>query len=400
MGRQNGVYQDAKGRWRVDKLHRGERLQGRFGSHQEAEEWLIGKCAEIDAYGSVNARSMTLAEAATRYLIEEERGGKASLSTETYLLEPVIKCAGHLQIDQVHDGTLRQFVDQRLAAGKAHKTINLSLAVVRHILNRACRRWRVDVGGGRTAPVLLQVPLLTMLPLTGHQREPRPISWAEQRKLFELLPPHLKQMCLFTLNTGARDNVVVNLRWDWEIQVELAAGLMCSVFEVPREYVKGRKSLGYLVCNSIAQQVVDAARGRHDEFVFVWRRERMKNLDKAPAMPYQPIESMNNTAWQTARRKAGLDDLHVHDLRHTVGMRLREAGVAEDTRADILWHSRPGMTAHYSQAQVREVRAALELIKNEGDTQNRSLRSLAREARQQRAVSPVPSGSLQQRKTG
>jgi integrase len=67
--------------------------------------------------------------------------------------------------------------------------------------------------------------------------------------------------------------------------------------------------------------------------VFVWRRERVKNFDKAPAMQCQPIEAMNNTAWQTARRRAGMADLQVHDLRHTVGM--REAGVREDTRADM-----------------------------------------------------------------
>lgn len=52
-------------------------------------------------------------------------------------------------------------------------------------------------------------------------------------------------------------------------------------------------------------------------------------------MQYEPIEAMNNTAWQTARRRAGMADLHVHDLRHTVGMGLREAGVREDTRADM-----------------------------------------------------------------
>ncbi len=84
----------------------------------------------------------------------------------------------------------------------------------------------------------------------------------------------------------------------------------------------------------------------------------------------------------------------MHDLRHTVGMRLREAGVDEDTRADILWHTRPGMTAQYSQAQVREVRSALELIKDETGRQNRSLRSLAKEARGSEGR-PVPSGSLQ-----
>jgi len=170
------------------------------------------------------------------------------------------------------------------------------------------------------------------------------------------------------------------------------------VFEVPRQYVKGRKSEAYLVCNSVAQGLVETARGQHDEFVFVWRRERIKNLDLDPVMSYQPIQSMNNTAWQTARKKAGLADLHVHDLRHTVGMRLREAGVNEDTRADILWHKRPGMTAHYSQAQVREVRTALELVKDETGRQNRSLKSLAREVRAGLEGSRVPSGSLQKEK--
>jgi integrase len=399
MGRQNGVYQDAKGRWRVDKLHRGERLQGRFGSHQEAEAWLIAKCAEIDAFGPASARSMTVAEAATRYLLEEERAGKPSLSTESYLLEPVVECIGQLQLDQVHDATLKPLVDKRLAGGRSHKTINLSIGVVRHMLNRAARKWRVDVGGGRTVPVLLQVPLLTMLPLNGHQRDPQPISWEEQRKLLSLLPPHLARMSLFTLNTGARDNVVVNLRWTWEIEVDLG-DVRCSVFEVPRQYVKGRKSLGYLVCNSAAQDIVDTARGQHEEFVFVWRRERVKNLEEAPVMPYQPVQSMNNTAWQTARCKAGLGDLHVHDLRHTVGMRLREAGVDEDTRADVLWHKRPGMTAHYSEAQVREIRAALELIKDETGRQNRSLRSLAKQARGGVGGGRrVPSRSLQKEET-
>ena len=93
-------------------------------------------------------------------------------------------------------------------------------------------------------------------------------------------------------------------------------------------------------------------RGQHEDFVFVYRRERAKNVDLPPLMPYRAIELMNNTAWQRARREAALGDLHVHDLRHTVGMRLREAGVPEGTIADILWHSTPSMAHHYSVAQI------------------------------------------------
>ena len=88
---------------------------------------------------------------------------------------------------------------------------------------------------------------------------------------------------------------------------------------------------------------------------------------------------MNNTAWQNARRRAGLGDLHVHDLRHTVGMRLRETGVPEGTIADILWHSTKTMTQHYSVAQIVELHAALEKIKDDSGRWNKSLAMLKRE---------------------
>lgn len=76
---------------------------------------------------------------------------------------------------------------------------------------------------------------------------------------------------------------------------------------------------------------------------------------------------------------AGIPDLHIHDLRHTVGMRLREAGAREETIADILWHTRQGMTAHYSVVQIDELLAALNRITNEGSRVNRSLAMIRRE---------------------
>jgi integrase len=124
---------------------------------------------------------------------------------------------------------------------------------------------------------------------------------------------------------------------------------------------------------------IEAVRGQHPEFVFVYRRERVKNKDKAPKMPYRKIGTMNNTAWQRARREAGLDDLHVHDLRHTVGMRLREGGVPEGTISDILWHSTKSITQHYSVAQVVELYQALERVKDDAGRWNKSLAMLKRE---------------------
>ncbi|MEO6407642.1 MAG: tyrosine-type recombinase/integrase [Burkholderiaceae bacterium] len=156
-----------------------------------------------------------------------------------------------------------------------------------------------------------------------------------------------------------RDDVVCSLRREWEIQVP---EIGVSVFEVPRQHVEGKRRLRVLVCNRVAQSVVDSVRGQHEDYVFVYRRDRVKNVDRAPLMQFRAIETMNNTAWQRARREAGLGDLHVHDLRHNVGMRLREAGVPEGTIADVLWHSTPSMTHHYSVAQIVEPHAALEKV--------------------------------------
>jgi integrase len=115
-------------------------------------------------------------------------------------------------------------------------------------------------------------------------------------------------------------------------------------------------------------------------------------------MPYRPIQTMNNTAWQNAREKAGPGDLHVHDLRHTVGLRLRlrEAGASDRTQDAILWHSCKTMTAHYSMAQLVEVFEALEKIKDEANRWNISLTGLIHEANVERLTQKSPT----QRQTG
>ena len=373
MGRKTaGVYPGEEGTWQVDKWWRGTRFRQRgFGSFEEAESWLIKQLElkrAVVVHGERPAR--TFEQAAAHYLLANQ--DKPSIETETYLLQSLMPEIGSLQLHQIHDGTLAPYVRRRLDAGRKHKTVNLALGLVRHILNLASKSWRDETG----LTWLRQAPSVTLLPLVGHQREPRPITWTEQRALRPMLPAHLARMALFTLNTGVRDDVVCSLRWSWEIRVP---ELGTSVFEVPREHVKGRRRARVVVCNSVAQSVIESVRGQHDDFVFVWRRERVKNIDDEPVMPYRPIQAMNNTAWQTARKKAGLGDLHVHDLRHTVGMRLREAGVPEGTIADILWHSKQSMTQHYSVAQIVELHSALEKIKDDSGRWNKSLAMLRRE---------------------
>ncbi|MBX3625351.1 MAG: tyrosine-type recombinase/integrase [Rhizobacter sp.] len=382
MGQQTrGIYPEKDGTWQVDKWWRHTRLRQRgFVSFEEAERWLIKELEKLRAIKLHGERPERLfSEAAAYYLLKHK--GKPSLVNETYHLKSVMPTIGHLPINQVHDGTLEPHVTRRLAEGRKHKTVNLELGIVRRVLNLCATVWRHE--NGHTW--LDQAPHITMLPLVGHQRDPQPISWPQQRQLLPKLPAHLARMSLFVLNTGARDDVVCSLSWEWEIRIP---ELGISVFEVPAVNVKGRKRSRLLVCNSVAQSVIEAVRGQHPELVFVY--QRLKRDGSAGKAKPHGIETMNNTAWQRARQEAGLGDLHVHDLRHTTGMRLREAGVSEATVGDILWHTSRSMTHHYSMAQIVELHAALDKIKDDTGRWNKSLATLRLEQEAARAEATPP----------
>ena len=66
----------------------------------------------------------------------------------------------------------------------------------------------------------------------------------------------------------------------------------------------------------------------------------------------KPVRYMLNSGWRTARRKAGLDHVRVHDLKHTFGRRLRAAGVSFEDRQDLLGHRSTRITSHYSAAEL------------------------------------------------
>jgi integrase len=203
------------------------------------------------------------------------------------------------------------------------------LLVVRRILNLAATEWVDEYG----LTWLAMAPKIKLLPDT-HKRQPYPLNWQEQDTLFKELPGHLAQMAMFAVNTGCRDSEICNLRWKWEVKVPEMDN---SMFIIPGQYVKNGDDR-LVVLNRIATSVVDTQRGRHSTHVFVYAR--------------RPIMRMLNTAWLHARRKAGLYQVRVHDLKHTFGRRLRAAGVSFEDRQDLLGHRSGRITTHYSAAEL------------------------------------------------
>jgi integrase len=305
-------------------------------------------------------RARTFNEAGDKHLAEE-RGVLKSLEVDEWALGWARPHIGQLTLEKIHDGTLAPLKLAMGLKGCKSKTINLVLQVVRKILNKAARRWRDD-NTGKTW--LATAPLIELLQVKD-ARPPYPLSWDEERKvLLPQCPPHIEDQVLFYVNAGAREQELCALKWSWERKVP---GLG-TLFMLPEAYNKNGQER-VIVLNSVSQAVVERQRGRHPEFVFTYLR-RGKNA------AHRPITGTNNTAWLGARARAaksyrevlgadcpaGFRTLHVHDLRHTFGRRLRAAGVSKEIRSVLLGHSSGDITTHYSAGELGELFDAVKKI--------------------------------------
>ena len=325
-------------------------------SRIEAEQILIRRLAETEEEAQRKAEAIfTFEEAGIRYL--EEIAKKPSADDMAMQLDQLFPFIGQNSLEQVHDGTLKAFVDHETDRGLAPKSVNIAIGVVSAVLNRAARVWRTEDG----IPWLRQAPpRLSRLSTKGRQAKPYPLSWKEQDKLFQALPKHLADAALYAVNTGCREQEVCQLRWDWEVDVP---DMETSIFILPESITK-TSTERVVVLNTIAQRVIESRRGIHKEFVFTYRGN--------------PTGKLNNTAWKRAWKKAKLPTEQgimkgVHNLRHSFGRRLRGAGIPLETRKALLGHAHGDITTHYSAAELSELLEAVEKIVDRGIAQTPTL---------------------------
>lgn len=373
MGRKRmpGLYKRG-GTWHIDKIIRGKRVleSTGTGSLEEAERRLtdiIQGLREQRLYGVRPRR--TFSDALARYY--QERG---CAENDAYHCKMLDKAVGQMDLAEIHKGVFEPFIQQRRNDGVKSKTINLTLAVARAVLNKAAGDW-ID-SDGKTW--LQAAPKIKMLPVKDAARA-YPLSWNDERELFKRLPPHYQQPCLYGINTGLRQELICGLLWAWEHRVpELGR----TVFLIPGTAEGVKNGEDWLVVhNHTAQAVIESVRGNHPDYVFGYHGRRLWNL--------------TNNAWRQAWEAAGLptDRMKwrkgVHNLRHTFGHRLRAMGVSNETRHALLHHKSRDMSTHYSIPEIRELVEAVDRLceaKQSGMTVLRLVETVPQKSRSVAAV--------------
>ena len=84
-------------------------------------------------------------------------------------------------------------------------------------------------------------------------------------------------------------------------------------------------------------------------------------------MKFHRMDTINNMAWQRVRVETALEKVRVHDLRHTFGQRLRDAGVNEEDRALLSEHAIAGIPQHYATVTVAGLVEAANKVKHTVD---------------------------------
>lgn len=145
------------------------------------------------------------------------------------------------------------------------------------------------------------------------------------------------------LFTGARRSEILDLEWR---HVDLDAGTIA---------LPDRKG-GERRPHPVSAAVVDILKGLpHPKGAkFVLQRPSDPKL----AMTASYVE----TAWQRIRARAGLADVRLHDLRHTVGTYASEAGSNAFTISHVLRHKNTAITQRYVNPNADPIRAVSEQV--------------------------------------
>jgi len=344
--------------WSIDKRIKGYgRIRQRLRSStlEEAEIEFFHVISSIHNNDAKDPQgSMTFLQAGIKYINEST---KKSLARDVVTLKAAHPFLKDLTLNQVHNDSLQPFIAARQNAGIKSGTVNRDIAVIRRILRLAANKWRTKDG----KPYLIAPPLFETVNWDD-KAEPFPLNKKEQLDFFRLLPKHLRKMAFFAVNTGLREQGICWLRWDWELEI---SELNTSVFIIPgksRKYADGiwigekNKESQVVVLNRVAKSIIE-----------VQRKNRDKNCPYV--FPYQGsrIGGMNNTGWQNAWAKTGFPICKEickgpHNLKHTYGRRLRNAGVSLETRKVLLHHKNGDITTHYSPAEVSELLTASEKV--------------------------------------
>lgn len=223
---------------------------------------------------------------------------------------------------------LGQKITKNLDRTISKATVNREMALLKHIFSKG-----IEWGKCAENPVK-KIKFYS-------EKERRRMNYLDdvaKVRLLNACSPSLRRLVFFALQTGMRQGEILGLKWK---NVDFKANIIeitHSKAGKPR-YVPSSSELSDMLKSlpTVSEYVFGTVDGKADWTLF-----------------RKPFEA--------AVRKAGLTDMHFHDLRHCFASDLVMKGVDLKTVSELLGHASTQMTERYSHLSPAHKRIAIEML--------------------------------------
>jgi integrase len=277
-------------------------------------------------------RQPTLRDLAGLYIEYHSRPRKKSWREDERLLKTYFQPLATLRASDCSREIISKW-HQRLGADHGYYQANRCLALLSSIYGWAIRLGYWDGSN----------PVRAITRFREQHRE-RFLSTSEFARLQEALQGepsvYWKTYFRLLLLTGARRTELLRARWE-------QINLIDALWTMPNTKAGRSHRL------PLPLAAVRLLEGLPSRFESAWVFPSGKRRD-------QPLMNAN-TAWKRIRKRAGLPDVRIHDLRRTNGSWLAAQGASLPLIGRVLNHSNPSTTAIYARLDLQPIREALEV---------------------------------------
>lgn len=321
-----------RGRWQAQVRRRGAPPRAKsFDTKTAAERWARDLEAEADRSGWVAdtraAEKTTLAELLTRYCAEVTPTKRGAVS-EKARINSIVRCPiAHRTLAKLTSSDIASYRDERLKS-VAPATIIRELNTISHAIEIASREWGLWIP--RNPVKFVRRPPVPR----GRTRR---LKDGEEDALLSACDrgrtPLLKPLIVLAIETGMRRGELLDLRWEHVDLKRAVAHLPLTKNGDSRDVPLSRRAVQTL------QELRSAGVINDRVFAVTGNSVRL--------------------AFEHLRVRAGMSDLHFHDLRHEAISRLFEKGLNIVEVSAISGHRELKMLQRYTHLRAIDLVARL-----------------------------------------
>ncbi len=249
----------------------------------------------------------------------------------------LIAAFGPMPLRDVTPGHVEQYTDKRLASGATPATVRQELMLLSALYREARKAELVE----RNPVSLVDKPRVDNVIV-------RYLDPEEETRLLAFAPEPLRSAVIVAIHSGLREGEQCRLPWG-----DVRFGERAIVVR----QTKAKRDRVVPMSDTLCRTLQSIPRRLDSPFVFASPRTGSR------------YDRFNNTLWRAVLERAGIQDFRWHDLRHTFGSRLAQAGVPLLAIKELLGHASITVTmryAHLSPSNLRDAVGTLDVVPDAG----------------------------------